>query len=122
MDEGGVNHAVRRSRGAAQAFEVLEIAAMHLGAGRGERLGARVRAGEADHLMARADKLLNDGGADKACGAGDEDTHGASPGFISLGRVRGPVIDEIGERGDTSYAVKSVLSSRSSEIVDGSAL
>ena len=37
--------------------------------------GGRVRAGQPDDLMAGADELGNDGGADPAGRAGDEDTH-----------------------------------------------
>ena len=54
MDEGGVDHAIRTGRSAAQALEVFEIAALHFGAGGGEGLGACVGAGEAEHLMPRA--------------------------------------------------------------------
>ena len=71
--------------------------------------------------MASVDELPNDGGADKACGAGDEDTHGKPLLVSPMGRLRGLKVEEIGGRGDTSYAVKSVLSSRSSEMADGSA-
>ncbi len=58
-----------------------------LGACGGKRLGARIRAGETEDLMARADELLNDGGADKACGAGDEYAHDD----ISLTTFRRPL-------------------------------
>ena len=76
MDEGGVDHAVRGGGSAAQAIQVFEIAAKRLGASRGKRLCARLRAGEAEHPMARVDELPNDGGADKTRSAGDEYTHG----------------------------------------------
>ena len=66
VDEGGVDHAIRHGRAAAQAFQVFEVASMHLGTGGDERLGARIRASEAEHLMARVDELLNDGRTDKA--------------------------------------------------------
>ena len=75
MDEGGVNHAIRLVGSPAQAFQVLEIASMRLGAGGDERLRARFRARHSEHLMARADQLLNDGGTDKARSASDEYTH-----------------------------------------------
>ena len=75
MDEGGVDHAVRGGGSAAQAFQVFEIAAMHLGTGGDKRLGAGIRASETEHLMARVDEFLNNGRADKSGGAGDEDTH-----------------------------------------------
>ena len=43
--------------------------------GRGERRGRGVRAGEPDDLMAGADQLGNDGRADPARRAGDENSH-----------------------------------------------
>ena len=39
-----VDHAIRAGCSAAQAFQVFEIASMHLGAGGDERLGARIGA------------------------------------------------------------------------------
>ena len=38
-------------------------------------LGARVGTGEAEHLVARGDEILNDGGTDKSTRAGNENTH-----------------------------------------------
>ncbi len=75
MNEGCVDHAVRHGRALAEAFEVVKIAAMHLGARGRERLGAGIRAREAQHLMARVDELRNDGRTDKAGSSGDKDTH-----------------------------------------------
>ncbi len=75
MDEAGVDHRIRPGRTAAQAVGIPEVAVVRLGT-RGEKgLSARIGTGEAEHLMARADQVLNDGGADEAGGAGDEDTH-----------------------------------------------
>ena len=68
-----------------------------LGAGGGERLGARIRASETEHLMARADELLNNGGTDKACSTGDEDTHRNFSLTSFHGRIRGRVVIEIGD-------------------------
>jgi hypothetical protein len=75
VNKGGVDHAVRHGGAVAQAFQVVKIASLDLGASRGERLGALIRAGEADHLMASVDELPNDARADKARSARDEDTH-----------------------------------------------
>ena len=77
-----VDHPVRCRRAAPQAVEVLEIASVHLGPGGGERRGARVRTGEAEHRVARVDEILNDGGADEARRAGNENTHVHSPTII----------------------------------------
>jgi hypothetical protein len=47
--------------------------------GRGEGGGRGVRAGKPDDLMARADELGHDGGADPARRAGNENTHEKHP-------------------------------------------
>ena len=73
--EGEVDDPVGRGGGGAQALEVVEAAAVDLGAGRGERVGRGVGAGEPDDLVARVDQLGDDGGADPAAGAGDEHAH-----------------------------------------------
>ena len=70
-----MDHAIRGGGATPQTVEVFKIAAMHLGAGGDERLGGRVRAGKAEHLMARAEELLNDGGTDETGSASDENTH-----------------------------------------------
>ncbi len=59
--EGTVDHAIRFRRAAAQALQVFEIAAMHLGAGGGERLGSRIRSRQSEHSMAGVDEFRNDG-------------------------------------------------------------
>ena len=74
--EREVDHAVRRGRRAAQDVEVIDRAALHLGPGGGEGGGRGVRAGQPGDLMARVDELGNDGGADPAGRAGDENSHG----------------------------------------------
>ena len=79
MNESAVNHSIRLGCAAPQTFQVFEIAAMRLGAGGGERLGARIRASHADHLMTSAIQLLDNGGTDKTCRACDEYTHKTSP-------------------------------------------
>jgi hypothetical protein len=48
---------------------------MYIGSCRGKSRGRRVRASKAEHLMTRAEELLDDGGTDEAGGAGNEDTH-----------------------------------------------
>jgi len=53
VDEGRVDHAVRHSHVLAEAFEVVKIAAMHLGSRGHKRLGASLRAREAQNLMAQ---------------------------------------------------------------------
>ena len=84
MDEAAVDHAVRSRRAAPQAVQVLEIAPVHLDPGGGERRGALVRAGEAQHRVARLDEIPDDLGADEARRAGKENTHQeASLGFMA---------------------------------------
>jgi len=77
--EGAVDHTISLRRAAAQTFQVLKIAAMHLGTGGGERLGPRVRPRQSENLMAGIDELRDDGGADKAGRAGEEYAHGKPP-------------------------------------------
>ncbi len=52
MVEGRVNDSVRLARAVAKAFQIVECAAMDLGAHGGESAGAGVGAGEAEYLMA----------------------------------------------------------------------
>ena len=66
MLEGEVDDAVGRGGGGAQALEVVEAAAVDLGAGRGDGVGRGVGAGEPDDLVARVEELGDDGGADPA--------------------------------------------------------
>jgi len=98
VDEGGVDHAIRQGGAAAQAFQVFEIASMHLGPRGDKRLGGRIRASKTEHLMARADELLNNGGTDKTGSAGDEDTHDdfSITSFDHQDRIRNSVMIEIG--------------------------
>ncbi len=52
MIEGGVNDCIHIGRSGAQAIQVFQIAAMHLGAGGDKRLCARIRTRKPEHLMA----------------------------------------------------------------------
>lgn len=56
MYECSMNHPVRLTRSAAQTLQVFKVTSMNLdlSADRGEQLGARIRAGETEHLMARS--------------------------------------------------------------------
>src|SRR5215467_10129861 len=84
VDEGGVDHAVRCGSSAAQAFKILERTAVHFGARRFERLGGGSRARETEHLMARGEKLANDGGTDETRGPGNENQHLSIPPTLGL--------------------------------------
>jgi hypothetical protein len=79
VDEGRVDHAVGCGRAAAQPVQILDGAAVHLGARCRKRCGSLVRPGEPEHGVAGADQFLDDGRADEAGRAGDEDMHGNSP-------------------------------------------
>ena len=72
----GVDDPVGRGRAGTQDVEIVERSALHLRSADGARSGRGVRAGERDDPMARGDELADDGGADPAGGARDEDTHG----------------------------------------------
>ena len=66
---------VRVARSALQTVEICECPAVDVGPCRGERRRRRIRAREAEYLVLCRDELLDDGGADEAGRAGDEDPH-----------------------------------------------
>lgn len=70
-----MNHSVGHFRSPAQTFQVFKLASMHRGASGNERLSARICAGKAQHLVARLNKILHNGGADKAGSACNKDSH-----------------------------------------------
>ena len=75
MVEGRVDDAVGRLCGGAQAVQVVHVAAKDLCPGPGERLGARVRTAEPDHVMACVDEFRDEKGTDKASCACHEYAH-----------------------------------------------
>jgi len=77
--EGEVDHAIRSGSCTAQGVEVVDRAALHLCPGGGEDSGRGIRASQPDDLMALADELGDDGVADPAGSAGDENTHEIPP-------------------------------------------
>ncbi|MNY72076.1 hypothetical protein D3C86_2105510 [compost metagenome] len=81
MVEGGVDHRVGRGRGAGQAVLVVQVAAHRFGARRLQRPHAGFGAAQPQHLVAVRDQFLNDGRPDEAGRAGNENTHGSSPGI-----------------------------------------
>ncbi|GII54964.1 hypothetical protein Pth03_33530 [Planotetraspora thailandica] len=79
MLEGQVNDAVGRGGAAAKAVEVVEGAAVHLGAGGRQRGGRPIRAGQADDLVPGFEEFEDDGGPDVPGRASDEYAHYAIP-------------------------------------------
>jgi hypothetical protein len=63
--EGGVDHAIGSGSTTAQAFQIIERAAMYGGACRAQRRCSGVRAREAEHLMSGIEQFFDDGGADR---------------------------------------------------------
>jgi hypothetical protein len=59
--EGGVDHGIAPGCTAAQAVQILNVAAMRRCPGRSQRLFACIRARQPKHLMTRAKKLDEDG-------------------------------------------------------------
>jgi hypothetical protein len=103
-----MDHAICRGSCIPKAVEIVERAAMHLRSGGGEGSGRSIRASEPDDPMARADELGNDGGADPAGCAGDEDTH-----------ERPPVVDVLGMEDRTmSVTVISVARIMSVAVIE----
>ena len=82
MPEGGVDDGIGRGCSAAQAFQVLQIASMRLGAGGFKRLCARIRPRHSKDVVARADEFFHDGGTDESGSAGNEYTHMCLPDLI----------------------------------------
>jgi hypothetical protein len=112
MVEGEMDHGVRASSPGAEAFQIIEVAAMHLGALGGKRLGAGIGAGETENLVASPDEFRNEGRTDEAGGAGNENTH-REFSLIKGGRIARPdtrwmEFDAIRSKGP----FKSVLASR----------
>src|SRR5258708_1904800 len=87
MDESCVDHAVRSGRSAAQAVEIFERTAKHIGACGDQRLCARIRTSQPEHLMARANQFVNYGGAYKARRACNKNTHILFPSVLFLWRL-----------------------------------
>jgi len=58
-----------------QAVQVVHVAAEDLRPATGERLGARIRTAEPDHVMACVDEFRNQKRTDKAGGAGKKHSH-----------------------------------------------
>jgi hypothetical protein len=59
--EGSVDHGIRLGGAAPEAGHIRESAAMDLGARSGELPCPLLRAGEAQHVMAGGDQVLEDG-------------------------------------------------------------
>ena len=78
VDVAQVDDAVGLGGATAQAVEVLEVAPQHLGAGVGQGGGGGVGTGEAHDLVPGSAQFRDDGGADEAGPAGDEETHGTN--------------------------------------------
>ena len=79
MVERSVDDGVGFRRGDAQGVEVVQRAAEHLGPGRGERSGFVAGAGEAEHRVARAKQLIDDGRPNPTGRPGDEYVHISIP-------------------------------------------
>src|SRR5579859_829455 len=82
MPEGCVDDGVRCGCSAAQGFQVLQIASMHLGAGGFKQLRARIRARQSKDVVAGADEFFHNGGTDESGSAGNEYAHMCLPDLI----------------------------------------
>jgi hypothetical protein len=75
MPEREVDHAVGVDCRLAQNVDIVEGAALHRSARRLDRGGGLIAAGKSDDLMAGLQELWDDGRANVARRAGNEDTH-----------------------------------------------
>lgn len=73
---GGVDHPVDDIKCRQDAGGIVDTAAMRLGPLGTELPGGSLTAREPDDGMTSSQQLIDDGGADKAGGTGDEDFHG----------------------------------------------
>jgi len=73
--EGGVDHRIGRLGTGAQAGEVAQFAALHVGTRCTQCLRTRLRSGQADDLVAGSLQLLKYATADEAGGTGQKYTH-----------------------------------------------
>ncbi|MNV02386.1 hypothetical protein D3C71_926210 [compost metagenome] len=64
--ESGVDHGIGLGGASCETVGMLQIAVMHIRARLLEPACARIRTGEAEHLMASPDEFSNDPGADEA--------------------------------------------------------
>jgi hypothetical protein len=90
VDVGGVDDPVGRGRGGTQAVEVVEGAAVDLGAGALERCRGPVGAGQPDDLVSGVDELGDDRGTDPSCRSGDEYAHGDASMGSDVSRCHQP--------------------------------
>jgi hypothetical protein len=70
-----VNNTVGCGGTAAEAFQVFQIATLHISAGCGQKLGARIAASKTEHLVTCSDQFRDNPGAEEPCGPCDENTH-----------------------------------------------
>ena len=75
MNEGEVDHPIRRGRAGLQTVEVVESAALHRCPGGSDGSGRGIRASESDDLMTCIDEFGNDGGTDPAGRSSDKNAH-----------------------------------------------
>jgi hypothetical protein len=90
--EGRVDDAVGRLCGGAKATQLVHVTAEDLRPSTGERLDARIRTAEPDHVMTRVDKFRHEKGTDKAGRSCEKHSHPAPlvrPGL----RLRSPYHD-----------------------------
>ncbi|GAA3161301.1 hypothetical protein GCM10020001_102000 [Nonomuraea salmonea] len=76
---GQVDDGLGRLGAGAQAVEVVEVAAVDVGALGLQRGGGGVGPGQAGDLVPGGEQVVDDGRADPAGGSGDENVHGCTP-------------------------------------------
>ncbi len=91
--EREVDHRIHACRAAAQAVEILDVAAMHLGTDRPQLLRARIAARQTAHLMPCSQELLHQLGPDKSCGSRYENAHKLSLLLLLGAAVHAPRVN-----------------------------
>ncbi len=80
MLERQVNHPVGVGGRLGEAVWVVDVALLNNGSGRFQPLRRGLEAGQANHIVSGTEQLGNDGRADPARCAGDEESHDGTSG------------------------------------------
>jgi hypothetical protein len=75
VPESNVKDGIGCGSSCAQAFQIFQIPSLCLSSVRDQRLGARVAARKAEHLVTCADEFRDNSGSNETRGACDENTH-----------------------------------------------
>jgi hypothetical protein len=114
--EGAVDDAVGLGRAAAQTVQVVEVAAMDLGAGGDEGLSARIGAGQAQDLVTCLNEVLHNSRADESGSTGDENTH-SDFSFVEVLNLKRSAISQVQKSGPFGWAQDRTWAPRPADMI-----